>query len=79
MFHLLLEQSEKGEVVMTATRPPMVVHDDRELWHLSPGTKIRELYGPRREMTVGLTPNRLWHGEHPVPIHDIEMPVEVNP
>lgn len=60
------------------TSNPQVVHDDRELWSLLPGTKIRELYGPRRELTVGLTPGRLWHGEHPVPINDIEMPVEVD-
>lgn len=62
---------------MTSTHPPLVIHDDRELWALTPGTKLRELYGPRREMTVGLTPNRLWHGANPCSIDDLELPVEV--
>lgn len=55
---------------------PLLV-DDRELWALKPGTKVREIDGPRRDLIVGLSPQWLWHRDHPVPIGDVEMPVEV--
>lgn len=54
-----------------------VITDDRELWSLVRGTKLRELGSPNRVLVVGLSPQWLWCGEHPVPINDVEMPVEV--
>jgi len=62
---------------MTAQLPRTIL-DDRELWALPAGSKVRELDGPRRELIVSPYSHQwLWHGEHPVPINDIEMPVEV--
>ncbi|MBX4168079.1 hypothetical protein K3M35_05280 [Rhodococcus sp. DMU2021] len=60
------------------THLPRTILDDRELWTLPAGSKVRELNSPRRELIVSPYSHQwLWHGEHPVPINDIEMPVEV--
>lgn len=58
--------------------PAVRVITDRDvLWSLPQGTKLREVDSPRRVLVVGLSPQWLWCGEHPVPINDVEMPVEV--
>ena len=67
---------------MTATtdRPDFtVVVDDRILWHLSSGTKIREIGAHGRTFIAdSRTPGRVWHGAHLTHISAIEMPVEVS-
>lgn len=58
--------------------PALRVITDRDvLWSLTPGMKLRELDSPNRLLVVGLSPQWLWCRAHPVPINDVEMPVEV--
>lgn len=61
---------------MTAFRPPLQIHDDRALWLLKAGVTLREVDSGRTFHTT-LTPGRLWHGETPCSIDDLELPVEV--
>lgn len=61
---------------MTAIHPPLVIHDDRLIWQLKPGIRLREVESGRIFQTT-LTPGRLWHGETPCSIDDLELPVEV--
>lgn len=61
---------------MTSTRPPLVIHDDRALWLLKAGLKLRETESGRVFETT-ITPGRLWHGVILCTIDDLELPVEV--
>ena len=56
-----------------------LVIDDRILWHLSSGTKIREIGAHGRTFIAdSRTPGRVWCGAHLTHISAIEMPVEVS-
>ena len=58
--------------------PAVRVITDRDvLWSLTPGMKLRELDSPYRLLVVGFSRQWLWCRAHPVPINDVEMPVEV--
>lgn len=61
------------------TKPqPAMVFSDLVLWHLAPGTKIREVGTTGREFMVGARPGSLWHGNTPCTIEALELPVEVS-
>lgn len=56
-----------------------LVYDDRFLWYLASGTKIREIGAHGRTFIAdSRTPGRVWHGAHLTHISAIEMPVEVS-
>lgn len=57
---------------------PLLVHDDRVLWHLRPGTFIREVESGRRFM-VALSPGHLHVAGSAgyCAVSDLELPVEV--
>lgn len=56
----------------------VVVYDDRVIWHLAPGTKVRELGRLGRQFIVDKKmPGKLWLGSTPCAVSDLEMPVEV--
>ncbi|MEE2058944.1 hypothetical protein [Rhodococcus artemisiae] len=61
---------------MTTIHPPLVIHDDRVLWRFKAGIRLREVESGRTFLTT-ITPGRLWHGETPCSIDDLELPVEV--
>ena len=63
----------------TSDRPQFVlVVDDRILWHLASGTRIREIGARGRTFIAdSRTPGRVWHGAHLCHIQAVEMPVEV--
>ena len=58
-----------------------VIYDMRQIPLLPTGTKIREIGVHGRTFILDRnTPGRVWygmHGEHPCPIHALDMPVEV--
>lgn len=69
----LLQHPEWGELM-----EPVVVYDDRMIWHLAAGIKIREVGKGGRVFVVDKTrPGRLWLGSTPCAVSDLEMPVEV--
>lgn len=56
----------------------VVVYNELVLWHLAPGTRLREIGVHGREFTVDRRrPGKLWLGAVPCTLDDIEMPVEV--
>lgn len=61
---------------MSGDRAPLVIHDDRAVWLLKPNVRLREIDTGRVFLTT-LTPGRLWHGENPCTVSDLELPVEV--
>ncbi|MDV8022310.1 hypothetical protein [Rhodococcus sp. IEGM 1330] len=62
----------------TADPKTVVVFDDRVLWHLASGTKIREIGAQGRTFIAdSRTPGRVWHDTSLCTIGAIEMPVEV--
>ncbi|EKT83072.1 hypothetical protein Mbo4_045 [Rhodococcus phage Mbo4] len=54
-----------------------VVFDEQILWHLKPGTVVREIGKTGREFIVDTSPGRIWHGASLCRVGDLEMPVEV--
>lgn len=61
-----------------AKSEPVVLFDDRMIWHLAGGTKIREVGAHGREFTVDQRiPGKLWLGNVPCFAEAVEMPVEV--
>lgn len=58
-----------------------VIFDMRQIATLPSGTKVREIGVHGRTFIIDQhTPGRVWygeHGEHPCPIHALDMPVEV--
>lgn len=66
--------------MITETTDPttVVVFDDRVLWYLASGTKIREIGAHGRTFVAdSRTPGRVWHDTSLCSIAAIEMPVEV--
>jgi hypothetical protein len=62
----------------TADPSTVVVYDDRLLWLLASGTKVREIGGRGRTFIAdSRTPGRVWHDTSLCTIGAIEMPVEV--
>ena len=57
--------------------PGVVVFDDRVLWHLAPGTRIREIGTLGRTFTVATRPGSLWLGLTPCTVEALELPVEI--
>ena len=57
----------------------VIVYDDRLLWHLRPGTTIRELGRLGRSFIVGARPGMLWLGATLCSIDSLELPVELRP
>lgn len=55
----------------------VVVFNEELLWHLKPGTVIREIGTTGREFTIDTSPGRIWHGAALCRVSDLEMPVEV--
>lgn len=63
---------------MTTVRPPVLVYDDRILWHLAAGTRFREIGAHGREFVVdGRRPGALWLKNTPCTVEAVELPVEV--
>lgn len=58
---------------------PVVIFDERVLWHLARGTRIREIGTTGRTFIVGRIPGQLWVGNTPSLVRVVEMPVEVIP
>ena len=63
----------------TSDRPQFVlVVDDRILWHLASGTRIRGNADRGRTFIAdSRTPGRVWHGAHLCHIQAVEIPAEV--
>lgn len=61
---------------MTTIHPPLVIHDDRLIWQLKANVRLREVDSGRVFHTTG-HPGRLYHGDIPCSIDDLELPVEV--
>lgn len=56
----------------------VVIFNELVLWHLAPGTRFREIGLHGREFTVdNRRPGKLWIGQIPCTLDDVEMPVEV--
>lgn len=55
-----------------------VLFDERVLWHLAGGTRVREVGAHGREFLVDhRIPGKLWHGNTQCFAEAVEMPVEV--